>query len=1049
MISQCKRNVLDTRTLRIGIRISGTCLTLMKNGTYSRIHSSPPAFALKPTMDQRTPASTDVNPTQTTQQLIPTLPVFPFAAVSSEPTSIGIPSLLSPENAPPPGTLRVEIVSLKLDKAKVKCTSPLVRVAIGDQQHSTLVRDEPDHIEPPSQSDSNAPRLATWTWGDRFSLRLDYHTQLFSSLQVDVLNAHIFVPDSLVARAELRVSTLCTPATQPTSLSASIDADLNSNPTLKYTSSPTALPTAPTWRPFTLNLYDPHNAPSRRPHLHRPPPPASAALAAANHATPTRSAADAMDKAAASAAASSPDTTSSPSTSVGTSPVLKAAPLTATPPASFSEPTPVGTISIRILYVPLQLEDQGHDDTVCRLLNPTELSGVPAAVLETVLRALSLSKPTRQTLKQISKGLAVFKQGVEGVSPTEWACGVLLVMKYYESIEVPRTGKTVVNRNLFTKVLYFKQYAIAAYGWMGLVFFGKSTTIGDKRSMAAALPHISADDWLINEVDTNDVFQPSHFVVHDRREKALVICVRGTMSSVDAVTDLLCQYARLNDGMVHRGMKVAADWLAATLIPHLPGWVADREIDNIVIVGHSLGGGTSTLLTMLLHDHVLNGLRSIRPGLSMHCYAFAPPPVCSRNLALRYKDVITTIVNEHDVVCRLSYGSAIDLRTTVLAVIGKVDGHAAELMKLLSKNASAKDPTLADKFEVIRHTREHLKVTDENPKLYLAGTIYHIHYEHPDPATEPGSPISASVPGSRRASVVNSPVAAAPIDLDGAASEQTSKQSQAAHGHSRRPSATAWFKAVLFGTSTAAKAKELPSELPRSSSAPPGSSAEASPSCQPVSHPHAANGPDPPSAAHSTVSIPSILSTTDSLPPSGASKLSNSVSATSALSASSTTVSLDLSDEIDDSTDLAPTATNPAPPATTATPIRQPSPTRIFAPSSTRPTPGSGLGLSTTASPHLGLLATPLATVAPPTPTMSPSPPASSESIHATAKATAISPSTGKNVPVVVIIEESDCDTLAELVVRKNMFVQHMPDAYEKALGLWLAGDADELGVDG
>ena len=52
-------------------------------------------------------------------------------------------------------------------------------------------------------------------------------------------------------------------------------------------------------------------------------------------------------------------------------------------------------------------------------------------------------------------------------------------------------------------------------------------------------------------------------------------------------------------------------------------------IINDRIVGHSLGGGIATLLSLLL--------KKKHPNFPLHCYSFAPPPVADLVLAEQAK----------------------------------------------------------------------------------------------------------------------------------------------------------------------------------------------------------------------------------------------------------------------------------------------------------------------------------------------------------------------------------------------------------------------------
>jgi len=76
---------------------------------------------------------------------------------------------------------------------------------------------------------------------------------------------------------------------------------------------------------------------------------------------------------------------------------------------------------------------------------------------------------------------------------------------------------------------------------------------------------------------------------------------------------------------------------------------------DLVICGHSLGGGTAVLLTLyLLH---LRDTQATTPALSkcgVQCYAFAPPPVYNGTVPAHWKESVTIVVNGRDVVPRIS-----------------------------------------------------------------------------------------------------------------------------------------------------------------------------------------------------------------------------------------------------------------------------------------------------------------------------------------------------------------------------------------------------------
>ncbi|KAJ3351315.1 Williams-Beuren syndrome chromosome region 16 protein, partial [Allomyces javanicus] len=94
--------------------------------------------------------------------------------------------------------LRVRLRHLFLN-ASTHSTSPFVRITIGDTSFTTFVRDEPDEKTAAGRA---------WYWDDKFDFSISYHSQLFSSIQLDVMDERVFIPDLHVGRAECRISSL-------------------------------------------------------------------------------------------------------------------------------------------------------------------------------------------------------------------------------------------------------------------------------------------------------------------------------------------------------------------------------------------------------------------------------------------------------------------------------------------------------------------------------------------------------------------------------------------------------------------------------------------------------------------------------------------------------------------------------------------------------------------------------------------------------------------------------------------------------------------------
>nr|CDM87137.1 unnamed protein product [Triticum aestivum] len=97
-----------------------------------------------------------------------------------------------------------------------------------------------------------------------------------------------------------------------------------------------------------------------------------------------------------------------------------------------------------------------------------------------------------------------------------------------------------------------------------------------------------------------------------------------------------------DDGYVHNGLL------------HAAGWVLDRECDllrdlldryhayTLTFTGHSLGAGVAAMLTMVVVLN-LDKLGKAERGRT-RCYAMAPARCMSLNLAVRYADVINSVM---------------------------------------------------------------------------------------------------------------------------------------------------------------------------------------------------------------------------------------------------------------------------------------------------------------------------------------------------------------------------------------------------------------------
>ncbi|KAK9760430.1 hypothetical protein K7432_015531 [Basidiobolus ranarum] len=297
-----------------------------------------------------------------------------------------------------------------------------------------------------------------------------------------------------------------------------------------------------------------------------------------------------------------------------------------------------------------------------------------------------ISDQTLQVLRGISKLSAAFGQGLVA-SNVEILAGLLILEKFYGTVADVKTGQYIQNLEEIEYPTHFYKYAMAAYGWRGLHFFGKGSNLvaGVIRKGSDALSireflGLPQDDLLGFEFLKGQVFQPSYFIALDRGTNSIVLSIRGTMSAQDTLTDLVCEYQPWKGGVVHSGMKSSAQFFMAEIIPQLLAHISEHKVSALYIVGHSLGGSTASVLTMMVMDYLDQIREASTANFKIQCYAYGPGPSVSLDLAKKYENVIHSYVNESDIICRLSYGSMMDFKAMVLCAAESSDSHLEELL---------------------------------------------------------------------------------------------------------------------------------------------------------------------------------------------------------------------------------------------------------------------------------------------------------------------------------------------------------------------------------
>ena len=152
----------------------------------------------------------------------------------------------------------------------------------------------------------------------------------------------------------------------------------------------------------------------------------------------------------------------------------------------------------------------------------------------------------------------------------------------------------------------------------------------------------------------HDTDRVGHYIAVHHEKKQVVLAIKGTPSISDVLMDIIgkavphsIQSADKShrDIRCHEGMYMAANMMLDDTL-HLLEHLFLPQKYQLIICGHSLGAGVSSLLGMFLREKL--------PKLKLQVYAYATPACLSYQAALGCDDYITSVVNNNDCVPRLS-----------------------------------------------------------------------------------------------------------------------------------------------------------------------------------------------------------------------------------------------------------------------------------------------------------------------------------------------------------------------------------------------------------
>jgi len=176
------------------------------------------------------------------------------------------------------------------------------------------------------------------------------------------------------------------------------------------------------------------------------------------------------------------------------------------------------------------------------------------------------------------------------------------------------------------------------------------------------------EDQIIYCSFRNDLYCIPFYVAMDYDSEAVVIALRGTLSFHDVITDMIAVEEDIDvvangdgDMRAHKGILRTAHWVQDVLKDK---GILERAFSKgpnykLIILGHSLGAGCASLLSMLLRDDYPN----------LHCYSYSPP-CCLNEPAAHYSEqFVTTVTLGKDLIARFCMWTAHTLKRDIVSLL--------------------------------------------------------------------------------------------------------------------------------------------------------------------------------------------------------------------------------------------------------------------------------------------------------------------------------------------------------------------------------------------
>jgi hypothetical protein len=143
----------------------------------------------------------------------------------------------------------------------------------------------------------------------------------------------------------------------------------------------------------------------------------------------------------------------------------------------------------------------------------------------------------------------------------------------------------------------------------------------------------------------------------------VLLVVRGTKTLADILSDGLLEPVKYKGFQAHGGILRSGKYIVEKHIERLKQLLeaSGRSRLELYLFGHSLGAGSAAIAAMEFHDNYGD-------FMSVQAVGFGCPSLVSPELSEQYKDIITTVVTDADVIPRMSGASLVNLHLEMISM---------------------------------------------------------------------------------------------------------------------------------------------------------------------------------------------------------------------------------------------------------------------------------------------------------------------------------------------------------------------------------------------